>query len=59
MILIIIIIIIIIITIIYLTPWMWVSVTRAWRVLRLRMKERPPIWSVAVNKLNKQPRTAD
>jgi hypothetical protein len=30
----------------------------AWGVLRLRMKERPPIWRVAVNKLNKQPRTA-
>jgi hypothetical protein len=23
------------------------------------MEERPPIWRVAVNKLNKQPRTAD
>jgi hypothetical protein len=23
------------------------------------MEERPPIWSVAVNKLKKQPRTAD
>jgi hypothetical protein len=40
-------------------PWMWVPVTTAWRVLRLRMEERPPIWRVAVNKLNKQPRTAD
>jgi hypothetical protein len=40
-------------------PWMWVPVTTTWRVLRLRMEERPPIWRVAVNKLNKQPRTAD
>ena len=38
---------------------MWVPVTTAWRVLGLRMEERPPIWRVAVNKLNKQPRTAD
>jgi hypothetical protein len=37
----------------------WVPVTTAWRVLRLRMEERPAIWRVAVNKLNKQPRTAD
>ena len=36
-----------------------VFVTTAWRVLRLRMEERPPIWRVAVNKLNKQSRTAD
>ena len=28
-------------------------------VLRLRMEAWPPIWRVAVNKLNKQPRTAD
>ena len=27
--------------------------------LGLRIEERPPIWRVAVNKLNKQPRTAD
>jgi hypothetical protein len=38
---------------------MWVPVTTAWRVLRFRTEERPPIWRVAVNKLNKQPRTAD
>ena len=38
---------------------MWVPITTAWRVLGLRMEERPPIWRVAVNKLNKQPRTAD
>ena len=31
-----------------------VPVTTAWRVLRLRMEERPPIWRVAANKLNKQ-----
>ena len=37
----------------------WVPVTTAWRVLRLRMEERPPIWRVAANKLNKQSRTAD
>ena len=34
-------------------------VTTAWRVLRLRMEERPPIWRVAANLLNKQSRTAD
>jgi len=38
---------------------MWVPVTTAWRVLRLRMEERPPIWRVAVNILYKQSRTAD
>ena len=37
----------------------WVPVTMAWRVLRLRMEERVPIWRVAANKLNKQLRTAD
>jgi hypothetical protein len=37
----------------------WVPVTTAWRVLRLRMEERPPIWRVAANVLNKQSRTAD
>ena len=40
-------------------PCLWVPVTMAWRVLRLRMEERPPIWRVAANKLNKQSRTAD
>jgi hypothetical protein len=30
-----------------------VPVTTAWRVLRLRMGERPPIWRVAANILNK------
>ena len=38
---------------------MWVPVTTAWHVLGLRMEEWPPIWRLAVNKLNKQPRTAD
>ena len=28
-------------------------------ILRLRMEERPPIWRIAANKLNKQSRTAD
>jgi hypothetical protein len=37
----------------------WVPVTMAWRVLRLRMKEQPPMWRVAMNILNKQLRTAD
>jgi hypothetical protein len=37
----------------------WVPVTTAWRVVRLRMEKRPPIWRVAANKLNKQSRTAD
>jgi hypothetical protein len=32
----------------------WVSVTTAWRVLSLRMEERPPVWKVALNILNKQ-----
>ena len=36
-----------------------VPVTTAWCVLRLRIEERHPIWRVAVNKLNKQLRTAD
>ena len=38
---------------------LWVSVTTTWRVLRLRMEERPPIQRVAANILNKQSRTAD
>jgi len=37
----------------------WVPVTTAWHVLRLRMEERPQIWKVAVNTLNKQSRTAE
>ena len=46
--------------------WSWffnrekrVPVTTAWLVLRLRMEERPRIWRVAANILNKQSRTAD
>ena len=27
----------------------WVPVTTAWRVLRLRMEERPAVWRVAAN----------
>ena len=37
----------------------WVPVTTAWRVLRLRMEERPPIWRVAANILNKQSMATD
>jgi len=37
----------------------WVPVTTAWRVHRLRMEKRSPIWMVAGNILNKQSRTAD
>ena len=37
----------------------WVAVSTAWRVLRLRVEERPPIGRVAANVLNKQSRTAD
>jgi len=36
----------------------WVPVTTAWCILRLRMKELPPIWWVDVNILNKQLQTA-
>ena len=36
-----------------------VPLTTALRVLILRMEERPPIWRVAANLLNKQLRTAD
>jgi hypothetical protein len=42
-----------------LAVYKWVPVTTEWRVLRLRMEERPPIWRVAANRLNKQSRTAD
>ena len=34
----------------------WIPVTTAWRVFRLQMEERPPIWRVAANILNKQSR---
>jgi hypothetical protein len=37
----------------------WVPVTTSWRVLGLRKEERPPIWRVAANILNKQSRTAE
>jgi len=37
----------------------WVPVTSEWGVLRLRMEDRPPIWRVAANILNKQSRTVD
>jgi len=37
----------------------WVPVTSVWHILRLQMEERPPIWRVAANILNKQLRTAD
>jgi hypothetical protein len=29
---------------------MWIPVTTAWRVLRLWMEERSPIWRLDVNK---------
>jgi hypothetical protein len=35
------------------------SVHHVWRVLKLWMEERPPVWRVAANILNKQSRTAD
>jgi len=34
--------------------WWWVSVTTAWRALRFRMTDRPPIWRVAANIFNTQ-----
>jgi hypothetical protein len=34
-------------------------VTAAWWVYKLRMEERPPIWRVAANILNKQSWTGD
>jgi len=36
-----------------------VCVTMAWRVFRVWMEERPPIWRVAGNTLNKQPWTTN
>jgi len=33
------------------------SVTTAWRVLSLRVEERPPVWRVTANILNKLSRT--
>jgi len=37
----------------------WIPVKMAWRVLRLRIEGRPPIWRVADNILNNHLRTAD
>ena len=37
----------------------WVPVTTAWRVRRLRIENRPPIWRATANELNKPSRTAD
>jgi hypothetical protein len=37
----------------------WVPVISVWRVLRLRVEGRPPIWRVVANILNKHSRTAD
>ena len=37
----------------------WIPVITTWCVFRLRMEERPPMWRVAANILNKQSRTAD
>jgi len=31
----------------------WAPATTSWRFLRLRMAQRPPIWTVAANILNK------
>jgi len=36
----------------------WVPVTTAWRVIWLRIEERPAVWRVAANILNKQSRIA-
>jgi hypothetical protein len=38
----------------FLTSGKCVPVTTAWRVLRLRLEERSPLWRVAANILNKQ-----
>jgi hypothetical protein len=37
----------------------WVPVITAWRVVRLRTEERPPILMLAANVLSKQSRIAD
>jgi hypothetical protein len=37
----------------------WVPVTTAWRVFRVRMEKRPPIWRKAANILTKQLRKAE
>ena len=36
-----------------------VADTTAWCVVKLRMEDRPPVWGIAANILNKQSRTAD
>jgi hypothetical protein len=36
----------------------WVLVTTTWRILRLQVEERPPVWRVAVNILHKHSQTA-
>ena len=40
-------------------PVMWVLLSTAWRVFRLRIEERPKVRKVAANKLNKQSWTTD
>ena len=42
-----------------LSVYKWFPVNTAWRVLRLRIEERPPIRRVVANILNKQSRPAD
>ena len=37
----------------------WVSITTAWRILRLPMEERNLIWRVATNILNMQSQKAN
>jgi len=37
----------------------WDPVTKEWHIFRLWMEERPPIWRVDVNILNKQSRTVN
>ena len=37
----------------------WIPVITAWHVLRLWMEERPPIWRVAANILDKRSQTAN
>jgi hypothetical protein len=41
------------------SPWQVDLVTVVWHVLTLRMEERPPIWTVAGDILNKRSRRAD
>jgi hypothetical protein len=36
-----------------------IPVSTAWRILRLRMEERPPVWKVAKDVSNKQLWKAD